>query len=168
MRAICRTLHGKSRGLRLHHDQCAICTPCLSIGTLVRSFREDSARVCRTHEAMRQRTRTPSKASKAAIKPLGILPQPKPNGRVHHARSKPFSLALAQFAPRKGDVDANVDLIGQALSTLADDRRQFPDVVVFPEASLSGYFVEGGVHEVAVSAREAARLVNAAAKKACA
>jgi NAD+ synthase (glutamine-hydrolysing) len=99
-------------------------------------------------------------------KPLGIMNRPSKNGRISTA-AKRTSLALVQFAPRKGDVDANLALIGDALSALASDRKPFPDVVVFPEASLSGYFVEGGVREVALSATSLARRLNAVAAKAC-
>ena len=80
-----------------------------------------------------------------------------------------FEIALVQFAPRKGDVEANLRSIGAALETLAKDRAQFPGVVVFPEASLSGYFVEGGVRDVALSTRDVLRqlqkLSRAAAPK---
>ena len=75
-----------------------------------------------------------------------------------------FSLALVQFAPRKGDVEANLAKIEAAFSTLAGDRERFPDVVVFPETCLSGYFVEGGVREVALPARAALERINQAAR----
>ena len=73
------------------------------------------------------------------------------------ASTKQFSLALVQFAPRKGDLDANLRSVGQAFATLASGRGGFPDVIVFPEASLSGYFVEGGVRDVSLTANEAFR-----------
>ncbi len=75
-----------------------------------------------------------------------------------------LDLALVQFAPRKGDVRANLDLIAAAFKALRDDAG-VPDVVVFPEACLSGYFVEGAVREVALSAEDALRRVNALAIK---
>lgn len=71
------------------------------------------------------------------------------------ASTKQFGLALVQFAPRKGNLDANLRSVGEALEALATGRGGFPAVVVFPEASLSGYFVEGGVRDVSLSAREA-------------
>ena len=82
------------------------------------------------------------------------------------ARHKPFELALVQFAPRKGDLDANLRSIGEAFETLAGDRKGMPDVVVFPEASLSGYFVEGGVRDVSLSAREVFQRLRRIAKAA--
>lgn len=59
----------------------------------------------------------------------------------------PLRLALAQVKPTKGDVLANVD----AVRRLLDDTRSNADVVVFPEASLSGYFLEGGVAQAALT-----------------
>lgn len=97
--------------------------------------------------------------------PLGLVPRPKPNGARRHQRGKPIGLALVQFAPIKGDIDANLAAMGDALATLKRDRARFPDVVVFPEACLSGYFVEGAVREVALTATELfSRLRGTAAK----
>src|SRR5687767_7185488 len=64
----------------------------------------------------------------------------------------PFlTLALAQFQPRKGDYPANlarvVELLAQAVSL-----EPRPQLVCFPESALSGYFLEGGVREHAVTA----------------
>jgi predicted amidohydrolase len=83
------------------------------------------------------------------------------------ASAKQFGLALVQFAPRKGDLDANLHAIGHAFEALARSRCGFPDVIVFPESSLSGYFVEGGVRDVSLTAREAfKRLQRVAAQTA--
>jgi len=64
----------------------------------------------------------------------------------------PFvTLALAQFQPRKGDYAGNLARIGELLAqAVALDPR--PQLVCFPEAALSGYFLEGGVRELAVTA----------------
>ena len=64
----------------------------------------------------------------------------------------PFvTLALAQFRPRKGDYDGNLARIGELLAQAVSlDPR--PQLVCFPEAALSGYFLEGGVRELAVTA----------------
>jgi len=77
-----------------------------------------------------------------------------------------FSLALVQFAPTKGDVAANFAGVGDALSALAETRKPFPDVVVFPETALSGYFVEGGVRDVAMQTSVVAERLNSIAAKA--
>jgi predicted amidohydrolase len=81
--------------------------------------------------------------------------------------SKTLDLAMVQFAPRKGDVKANLAALADAFATLKRDRAGLADVVVFPETCLSGYFVEGGVRELALSANEAVALINASASKAC-
>src|SRR2546429_7983165 len=60
-------------------------------------------------------------------------------------------LAIAQLRPTKGDYDANLQKIGGVLAQVAKlDPRV--DLVVFPETGTSGYFVEGGVRDVAVTA----------------
>jgi predicted amidohydrolase len=76
------------------------------------------------------------------------------------------SLALVQFAPRKGDLDANLAHLRQAFTELAEDGSRYPDVVVFPETSLSGYFVEGGVHEIAMPASDMLERLNEQARRA--
>src|SRR5438309_6186018 len=60
-------------------------------------------------------------------------------------------LALAQLRPTKGDYGANLQKIGGVLAQIA--KLDPPaDLVVFPETATSGYFVEGGVRDVAVTA----------------
>lgn len=57
-------------------------------------------------------------------------------------------VALVQFKPRKADVAGNIERVRSIVADQAGDA----DLVVFPEACLSGYFLEGGVAEAAVSA----------------
>src|SRR3989442_15722276 len=60
-------------------------------------------------------------------------------------------LAIAQLRPNKGDYNANLQKIGGVLAQIA--KLDPPvDLVVFPETVTSGYFVEGGVRDVAVTA----------------
>jgi len=60
-------------------------------------------------------------------------------------------VAIAQVRPTKGEYTANVQRLGAVLAQVA--KLEPPvDLVVFPEAATSGYFVEGGVREVAVTA----------------
>src|SRR5881296_3547017 len=60
-------------------------------------------------------------------------------------------LAIAQLRPTKGDYNANLQKIGGVLTQIA--KLDPPvDLVIFPEAATSGYFVEGGVRDVAVTA----------------
>jgi len=59
-----------------------------------------------------------------------------------------FRVAVAQIAPRKADVAANLDRIAEVALQASGEGT---DVLVFPETIVSGYFVEGGVLEVARS-----------------
>src|SRR5467141_4077220 len=70
-------------------------------------------------------------------------------------------LALSQFRPNKGEYGENVARIG-AVVTQAAQLDPKPDLVVFPETATSGYFVEGGVKELAVTAGTLARDLAAA------
>src|SRR5439155_20769083 len=65
-------------------------------------------------------------------------------------------LALSQFRPSKGEYAQNVSRIGAVVGQAAQLDPK-PDLVVFPETATSGYFVEGGVKELAVTAGDFAR-----------
>src|SRR5213596_1710220 len=70
-------------------------------------------------------------------------------------------IALSQFRPNKGEYAENVARIGAVIAQAAQlDPR--PALVVFPETATSGYFVEGGVKELAVTAGTLARDLAAA------
>ena len=60
-------------------------------------------------------------------------------------------LAIAQLRPKKGDYAANLEKLGGVLAQLAT-LEPAVDLVIFPETATSGYFVEGGVRDVAVTA----------------
>ena len=62
-----------------------------------------------------------------------------------------FRLALAQFRPRKGNYLANLERVGEIFVQLAAMEHK-TDVLVLPETALTGYFIEGGVREQAVTA----------------
>jgi predicted amidohydrolase len=57
-----------------------------------------------------------------------------------------FKLALAQFAPRLGDVDAN---LARILDLTVHARTQGVQLVIFPELALTGYYLKDLVTEVA-------------------
>ena len=60
-------------------------------------------------------------------------------------------LGLAQFRPAKANYTANRAQIAALMAqAIAEDPR--PDVLHFPETSLTGYFLEGGVRDLAVTA----------------
>ncbi len=60
-------------------------------------------------------------------------------------------IAVAQFRPVKGDAAASLDRIEESLAQILAEGP-VPDVIVFPETALTGYFLEGGVREHAVPA----------------
>jgi NAD+ synthetase len=69
-------------------------------------------------------------------------------------------LVVVQFKPRKGDYTANIERLAGIFSQIdALDPR--PDVAVFAETALTGYFVEGGVRDVAMTAGAFARDLQA-------
>jgi len=70
-------------------------------------------------------------------------------------------IALSQFRPAKGEYQDNVSRIGAVIGQAAQLDPK-PDLVVFPETATSGYFVEGGVKELAVTAGTLARDLAAA------
>ena len=80
---------------------------------------------------------------------------------------RPLTLAICQFAPRKGDTTANLQRLG-ALCAQAASLDPRPQVIQFPETALSGYFVEGGVREVACTAGALANDLDDAYRTACA
>lgn len=61
-------------------------------------------------------------------------------------------LGLVQFRPRKADPQENLRKVREIIR----DSAELYDLLVFPEASLSGYFLEGGVLETALSVEEIA------------
>ena len=61
-----------------------------------------------------------------------------------------LTLAIPQFRPRKGDLAGNLDRVGSLLAQAAALEPR-PQVVVFAETILSGYFLEGGVRELALT-----------------
>jgi len=72
-----------------------------------------------------------------------------------------LDLAIVQFRPRKGDYAANLTRVGALLARAASLTPR-PTVVQFPETAATGYFVEGGVRDLAVTAGELARDLDAA------
>jgi NAD+ synthetase len=60
-------------------------------------------------------------------------------------------IAIGQVRPRKGDYADNLWRLGAVFAQIAESEPS-PHLMVFPETVMSGYFVEGGVREVAVTA----------------
>ena len=73
--------------------------------------------------------------------------------RVHGtASTPPLRVGLVQFKPQKADVARNLSEIRDRWLPGAPDV----DLLVFPEACLTGYFLEGGVTDGALSVEEVA------------
>lgn len=64
-----------------------------------------------------------------------------------------LTVAIAQFRPDKGAYAANLARAGE-LFRLVAAWPEPPALVVFPEAALTGYFLEGGVQELALPAEQ--------------
>jgi NAD+ synthase (glutamine-hydrolysing) len=60
-------------------------------------------------------------------------------------------LAIVQFKPRKGDYAGNLAHLGEIFAQL-DALNPRPQVAFLPETAVSGYFLEGGVRDHAVTA----------------
>ncbi len=60
-------------------------------------------------------------------------------------------LAVVQLKPRKGDYRGNLRRLHDVFAQL-DALQPRPMLALFPETALTGYFLEGGVREVAVTA----------------
>ena len=78
----------------------------------------------------------------------GILPEPaaEPAAAPQEPRTS-IVVALAQIAPRLGDLRAN---LARHLELLGEAAGQGADLVVFPELSLTGYFLKDLVTDSAV------------------
>ena len=74
-------------------------------------------------------------------------------------------VALLQTKPAKGQYGRNLARAAEAFAQLAEDP---PDLVALPEAALTGYFLEGAVYELAVSAGRFAHDLGSAWRQACA
>ncbi len=68
--------------------------------------------------------------------------------RDEQISSRKLEVLLAQFQPKKGDYAANLERVGDIFEQLAEQQIH-PDILTFPETAMSGYFLEGGVREVA-------------------
>ena len=70
-------------------------------------------------------------------------------------------IAIAQFKPRKADFRANLERLSGLFAQLGE-LDPYPTVLALPETSLTGYFLEGGVREEAMTAGTLARELDAA------
>lgn len=71
-----------------------------------------------------------------------------------------MKVAIVQNKPRKGDLERNLDEFGAVFAQLvADTRNGPPDLVLLAEGALTGYFLEGAVYDLALSAQAAAERI---------
>ncbi len=73
-------------------------------------------------------------------------------------------VAIVQNAPRKGRYAENLERLTEAFSQL---RERPPSLVALPEATTTGYFLEGAVYDLALPAQRFAADLTAAWRKAC-
>ena len=72
--------------------------------------------------------------------------QPPPLASMSPSPERPpLRIGLVQFKPAKGNVAANLGTVREWIARVGADH----DLLVFPEACLSGYFLKGGVAEAA-------------------
>ncbi|GAC1307144.1 MAG: carbon-nitrogen hydrolase [Vulcanimicrobiaceae bacterium] len=71
-----------------------------------------------------------------------------------------MKVAIVQTKPRKGDIAANCAELGAIFAQLAAEREPY-DLVVLPEAALTGYFLEGAVYELAFETPDLAERIAA-------
>jgi len=76
-----------------------------------------------------------------------------------------IEIAVAQFRPAKGNLRSSLDRVRGVFSRLKS-LDVVPHVVLFPETALTGYFLEGGVREHALSAIRLATLLAEQYRKA--
>ena len=61
-----------------------------------------------------------------------------------------FNVGILQLKPAKGKRSQNLEHLKTAMQELLEAGEK-PDVLVLPEAALTGYFLQGGVRELAVT-----------------
>jgi predicted amidohydrolase len=69
---------------------------------------------------------------------------------------RPVHIAVAQVKPRKGEYRHNLERLGALFARAAAESPR-PQLIHLPETALTGYFLEGGVREHAVTAGTLAR-----------
>src|SRR3984957_19434409 len=76
-------------------------------------------------------------------------------------------VGIVQTKPQKGRYAENLRALGEAFAQLAADAADAPDLIVLPEAALTGYFLEGAVYDLALPAKRFAEDLATAWRNAC-
>lgn len=61
-----------------------------------------------------------------------------------------FGVAIVQTKPHKGDIDRNFSDLRETFAQLIE--KNAPDIIVLPEAAMTGYFLEGAVYGLSMTA----------------
>lgn len=69
-----------------------------------------------------------------------------------------ITVGIAQIAPIKGNIQANLDKVGALMRQISDEGLEV-DLLTLPETATTGYFLEGGVVEAALDARSLANML---------
>ncbi len=72
-----------------------------------------------------------------------------------------FDVAIVQFKPHKGDRAGNLAALRAIFAQLIAGPAAPPQLIVLPEGAMTGYFLEGGVYELSVSAEAFAAELHA-------
>lgn len=75
---------------------------------------------------------------------------------IHHIEGtqRQFTVGVGQFKPDKGQYRRNLERIGQLMR---QSLQEGVDVLALPETATTGYFIEGGVRELAMPAEQLLR-----------
>ena len=73
---------------------------------------------------------------------------------------KRCDIAIVQAKPHKGNLDLNFAELTETFAQLVQEGE--PNLIVLPEAAMTGYFLEGAVYDLAMSAQTAATKLAAA------
>lgn len=82
--------------------------------------------------------------------------QSEPSEERRTRSSSSFTVGIAQFKPFKGQYRRNLECIGQMMAQ-AVRTEPSTEVLVFPETATTGYFIQGGVRELAMPAESVFR-----------
>lgn len=72
-----------------------------------------------------------------------------------------IEVAIVQFKPHKGDVARNLTALRAIFAQLIAGPDPLPQLIVLPEAAMTGYFLEGAVYELSLSAEAFAGKLDA-------
>ncbi len=105
------------------------------------------------HDRRSGRRRLPHLTAATSFRSMNATPIAKQNARA-------LPVSIGQFAPVKGDYEANLRRLGRIFGQL-DALPERPRVLHLAESALTGYLLEGGVEAQAMTAGSLARDLDA-------